>query len=117
MTRFEGRMVHIGVAAGSLHKAERLVGEAYRRTGERQRPNTLLWSRRPGDAARIVVDVELGDTEARSGIDNPHHPMLEAGVAEALEVVDAARSSLPMGHEGPHRIVLGKRLVHELADD
>src|SRR6185312_17514143 len=103
-------MVHIGVAAALPHEIDRLVGEADRRIGQWQAENALLRTRCPGDHARTVVYAEVGDTEARSGVDDAHHPVLEAHVAEALEVVNAARSSLPMGHERPHRLVLDERL-------
>jgi hypothetical protein len=49
-----------------------------------------LRTRRPGDNPRIVVDVEVGDAEARHRIDDPHHAVLETGVAKTFQVVDAA---------------------------
>ncbi len=110
-------MVHIGAAAALLDHLDGLVGEAHRRIGQRQRQHALLRTRRPGDHARIVVDVEVGDAEARHRIDDAHHAVLHAGIGEALEVVDAARAGLPMGHERPHGLVLGERLVDGLAGD
>ena len=84
VARVEDRVVDIGAAAALAHHFDGLVGEADRRISERQRKHALLRTRRPGDNARIVVDVEVGDAEARHRIDDAHHAVLEAGVAEAL---------------------------------
>ena len=110
-------MAHIGVAAALPHEIDRFFGEADWCIGQWQAEDALLRTRPPGDYPRIVVNAEVGDAEARRGIDEPHHPMLEAGIAKALEVIDAAGARLPMGHARPHRLVLGEGLVHDVAGD
>jgi hypothetical protein len=104
----------IGAAAALLDQLDRLVGKADRRVSEREREHALLRTRRPGHHARIIVDIEVCDAERRHRVANAHHAMLEAGIGEALEVVDAPRARLPMRHESKHRLVLGKRLVDGL---
>src|SRR5262249_62380336 len=111
MASVKDRMVHIGAAAALSHHLDRLVGEADWRIGQREGQHALLRTRRPGDHAWIVVDIEVGDAEARHCLDDAHHTMLEAGIAEAFEVIDAAGAGLPMGHERPHRLVLSERLI------
>src|SRR5680860_1542774 len=117
MAGVEDRVVDVGAAAPLLDRLDGLVGEAHRRVGQRQGQHALLRTRRPGDHARIIVDVEIAHAEAGHGIADAHHAMLEASIGEALEVVDAARAGLPMGHERPHRLVLGQRLVDGLSRD
>ena len=110
-------MVHICVTAALAHEIDRLFREADWCIGQWQAEDALLRTRPPGDYARIVVDAEVGDAEARRRIDEPHHPILEAALAKALEVIDAARARLPIGHARPPRLVLPEGLVHDVAGD
>ncbi len=110
-------MVHVGIAAALLDHIDRRVGEAHRRVSEGQAQHALLRAGRPGDDAAVVVDVVVGDAEARHHVDDAHGPVLQAGIAEALEIVNAPAAGLPMGHEGPHRLMLGEGLIDDVAGD
>ena len=63
----------------------------------------------------VIIDAEVADPKGGDSIDQPHRPMTLAGIAEALDVVHAARAGFPMRHRGPFGFVLGQRGLDDVA--